>query len=419
MEENSIVIPFDIEELKIGFFERVFKKITLLSKKVIRRIIDIFIALIGIICIIPITILVLLGKLINRDFTNVFYAEKRMGKNGRIFKMYKFNLVKNVEQTKFFEKTSIDEFPQFFNILMGDMTLVGPRPYKLEDKEKMGTYFKYISQLKPGLTGVYQISGKTQMSFFDRMDMDLRYFYNRRFWTDIKILLITLFITSKRKDVGKFADYTYTTLKDAITIILKRTIDIIGALVGITILIPLTIIVWIVNFVSGDRGPLIYSQERIGRYGKHFKMYKFRSMVVNAEEKLKKMLAEDEDIRKEFEENRKLKHDPRITKIGNILRKTSLDEFPQFINVLKGEMSLVGPRAVIDDEIELFGENKQLVLSAKPGITGYWAANGRSDTSYAERVEMESYYAKNISIHLDIEILLKTVVSVIKKEGAV
>ena len=283
----------------------------------------------------------------------------------------------------------------------------------------MGTYFNYISQLKPGLTGVYQICGKTKMSFYDRMDMDTRYFYNRRFWTDMKILLITLFITARRKQVVKFADYTYTTIKDVITIFLKRIIDICGALVGIAILIPLTAIVWIVNFISGDRGPLFYSQERIGRFGKHFKMYKFRSMVVNAEEKLQKMLEEDEKLRKEFEATRKLKHDPRITKIGNFLRKTSLDEFPQFVNVLKGEMSLVGPRAVIDGEIELFGENKQVVLSVKPGVTGYWASHGRSGTSYEERVEMESYYAKNISIGLDIEILFKTVWSVIKKEGAV
>ena len=148
-------------------------------------------------------------------------------------------------------------------------------------------------------------------------------------------------------------------------------------------------------------------------------MYKFRSMVVGAEEKLKTMLEQDEELRKEFEETRKLKNDPRITKIGKFLRKTSLDEFPQFINVLKGEMSLVGPRAVIDGEIELFGEHREEVLSVKPGITGYWAANGRSDTSYEERVKLETYYANNMSILLDIEILFKTVISVLKKEGAI
>ena len=117
--------------------------------------------------------------------------------------------------------------------------------------------------------------------------------------------------------------------------------------------------------------------------------------------------------------NRKLKNDPRITKIGKILRKTSIDEFPQFINVLKGEMSLVGPRAVIDGEIEKFGIYKKDILSVKPGITGYWAANGRSSTSYDERVFLEYKYVENFSIFMDVKILIKTVVSVLKKEGAV
>ena len=121
----------------------------------------------------------------------------------------------------------------------------------------------------------------------------------------------------------------------------KRIMDIIGSLVGITILIPLTVIVKIVNVLNKDYGPIFYSHERIGINGKHFKMYKFRSMCMDSQEKLEKILAEDEEARKEWEETMKLKDDPRITPIGKILRKTSLDEFPQFINVLKGEMSLV------------------------------------------------------------------------------
>ena len=165
--------------------------------------------------------------------------------------------------------------------------------------------------------------------------------------------------------------------------------------------------------------PLFYSQKRIGKNGKYFKMYKFRTMVVDADKKLEEMLKNNEELRIEFEQTRKLKNDPRITKIGSILRKTSLDEFPQFINVLKGEMSLVGPRAVIDGEIDMFGIHKQEVLSVKPGITGYWAANGRSDTTYDERVAMETYYARNMSLSLDIKIICKTVISVLKKEGAV
>ena len=208
-------------------------------------------------------------------------------------------------------------------------------------------------------------------------------------------------------------------LVKTINLVTKRIIDILGAIVGILLLVPLTIVVAIVNFVNGDRGPIFYFQERIGKDGEKFKIYKFRTMVVDAQERLEKLLAENEEVRKEWEENRKLKNDPRITKIGNILRKTSLDEFPQFVNVLMGTMSLVGPRAVIEDELEKFGEQKDKILSVKPGITGYWAANGRSDTSYEERVEMESTYVDEFSVWLDIKLLFKTVWSVVKKEGAV
>lgn len=199
----------------------------------------------------------------------------------------------------------------------------------------------------------------------------------------------------------------------------KRIMDICGAIVGIAILIPLTFVVKIVNILNKDYGPLFYSHERLGKNGKHFKMYKFRSMCMNSQEILEKLLKEDEEARKEWEEHRKLNDDPRITKIGKVLRKTSLDEFPQFLNVLKGEMSLVGPRAVIDGEIDKFGDFKDAVLSVKPGVTGYWATHGRSETSYEERVEMEFYYVSNNSIFMDIGILLKTVISVIKKEGAI
>lgn len=205
----------------------------------------------------------------------------------------------------------------------------------------------------------------------------------------------------------------------ALNLSTKRIIDIIGSLVGIILLVPITLMVAILNLKNKDDGPLFYSHTRIGKNGKLFKMYKFRTMVVDADKKLAEMLEKDEELRKEWEENRKLKKDPRITKIGGFLRKTSLDEFPQFLNVLKGEMSLVGPRAVVRDEIEKFGIYKDDVLSVKPGITGYWTANGRSNTTYEERVQMEYKYVDNFSIFMDIKILLKTVISVVKKEGAI
>lgn len=204
-----------------------------------------------------------------------------------------------------------------------------------------------------------------------------------------------------------------------INLVVKRIIDIIGAIVGIILLVPITVGIYIANLISGDKGKLFYSHKRIGKDGKYFKMYKFRSMCMDADEKLKELLENDEEARKEWNENQKLQNDPRITKVGKFIRKTSIDEFPQFINVLKGEMSLVGPRAVVDGEIEKFGIYKKDVLSVKPGITGYWAANGRSDTNYEERVFMEEKYVREFSIIMDIKILFKTVMSVIKKEGAV
>ena len=213
----------------------------------------------------------------------------------------------------------------------------------------------------------------------------------------------------KEKIKGKHITYRFV----------KRLIDILGGVVGIVLLVPITLCVYLARkILKEDDGPLFYEQLRIGKNGKKFRLYKFRSMCIDADKKLKKYLEQNEEARKEFEENQKLKDDPRITKIGNFLRKTSLDEFPQMINILKGEMSFIGPRPVVDGEIEKYGANKNKFLSVKPGLTGYWQVNGRSNTTYAERIDMELYYVDNQSLWLDIKIFFKTFISVIKKEGA-
>lgn len=155
-------------------------------------------------------------------------------------------------------------------------------------------------------------------------------------------------------------------LKERKDAILKRCMDILGSIIGIIALIPLTIIIGIANFALGDRGPMFYIQDRIGKNGKTFKMYKFRSMVVDADEKLQRYLEENEDARKEYSQYKKLKHDPRVTKTGKFLRKTSLDELPQFINVLKGEMSLVGPRPYLPREKEEIGIEYSTIIKVKP-----------------------------------------------------
>ncbi len=393
------------------------KTISILTKFLI-RLVDIIGAIVGIIILIPLSIYVLINRIkIGEKNGPLFYTQKRIGKNGKIFRMYKLN-----------SGPVFSEFPQFINVLLGQMTLVGPRPYMSNEKDKMEKYFNIITKVKPGLTGVYQISGKRRITFEERLDLDLNYLLNKSMKLNIKILLITILVTVRKNRREHFNELMYYQIPketigeiviQKINLFFKRIIDIIGSIIGIIALIPLTLVVWIINIIAKESGPVFYSHERIGKNGKKFKMYKFRSMVVDAEEKLKQMLEEDENLKKEFEETRKLQNDPRITRIGKILRKTSLDEFPQFINVLKGEMSIVGPRAVVDDEIDLFGDKKDKFLSVKPGITGYWAANGRSNTTYEERVEMEVYYAENMSLWLDIKILFKTIISVIKREGAV
>ncbi|AZB44999.1 sugar transferase [Bacillus sp. FJAT-42376] len=193
--------------------------------------------------------------------------------------------------------------------------------------------------------------------------------------------------------------------------------DITGSLIGLIVAIPIFIVIILFYQLKENKGPIFFSQNRIGRNGKKFKIYKFRSMVVDAEEKLKSNLTLYE---KYIRNNYKLEpnEDPRITKLGLFLRKTSLDEIPQLLNVLKGEMSLVGPRPVVEEELQEYQEQTSLFLSVKPGVTGYWQTCGRSNVSYPERVNIELYYVFNKSIKLDVVILIKTVFVVVLRRGA-
>ena len=199
----------------------------------------------------------------------------------------------------------------------------------------------------------------------------------------------------------------------------KRITDIIGALVGCIILLPLTLCIWVANMIAKDNGPVFYVQKRIGRNGKSFKMYKYRSMVVNADQKLKRYLLDNPEANEEFIKYRKLKDDPRITVVGKFIRKTSLDEFPQFINVLKGEMSLVGPRPYLPREKRAMGKAYKEIIKVKPGLTGPWQVNGRSETSLVERLEIDVEYSKNCSMKHDIKYFLWTFKKILKKEGAI
>ena len=207
-------------------------------------------------------------------------------------------------------------------------------------------------------------------------------------------------------------------IKRKIYTITKRIIDIVASIIGVILLVPLTAIIWIANLFVKDSGPVFYTQERIGKDGKLFKLYKYRSMVVNADDKLAKYLAENEEARKEYKKYKKLKNDPRITFIGKFIRKTSIDEFPQFINVLKGDMSLVGPRPYLPREIEDMGESYNEIVKVKPGLTGLWQVNGRSDTTFDLRTQIDTDYVRRRSMILDTKIFIRTFLKVFVKEGA-
>lgn len=196
--------------------------------------------------------------------------------------------------------------------------------------------------------------------------------------------------------------------------IVKRILSILCSVISIIVLSPLFIIISLAVKIS-SKGSVFFIHERIGFQGKKFKLIKFRTMVDNAEDMIASFNPEQ---KKEWEENFKLKDDPRITKIGKFLRKTSLDELPQLINILKGDMSFVGPRPIVEDELSWYGDNKEKLLSVKPGLTGWWAVNGRSDVPYPERCDFELYYVDRVSFGFDLLILVKTLGAIVRKDGA-
>jgi len=209
-----------------------------------------------------------------------------------------------------------------------------------------------------------------------------------------------------------------TKLKKYLTIIFVRIIDILGGLVGCMFIMPIMFAVIINNIKDRDFGPIFFVQERIGKNGKLFRMYKFRTMIKDADKKLEEILQKDEKARMEYKKYKKLKNDPRITKFGEFLRKTSLDEFPQFVNVLKGEMSLVGPRPYLPKEKEDMGEYYKYIIQHKPGITGYWQISGRNDVAFENRIDMDFKYHYKKSLKNDIKILLITTLVTIRRKGA-
>ncbi len=197
-------------------------------------------------------------------------------------------------------------------------------------------------------------------------------------------------------------------MKESIYNVFKRFIDIICAVIGCLLLVPISLLIKVSYLINKDFDSIFFTQERIGKNGQLFKFYKFRTMVPNADEILYKTLEIDKVAAAEYSKNKKLKHDPRITKVGKILRKTSIDELPQLINILKGEMSLIGNRPYLPREKKDMGEYYNDIIKTKPGLTGYWQVNGRSSKTFEERLKLESYYSLHKSFKLDVKIFLKT-----------
>ena len=244
----------------------------------------------------------------------------------------------------------------------------------------------------------------------------IKYFYKKIKNHEISFIRKVEQVNKDKKEIVKVKEKFF--LRVLIHNIVKRTIDIFAGLIGIIILIPLTIIVFVLNRLNEEDGPVFYIQERIGKNGKIFKMLKYRSMCVDADDRLKEFLEENEDICEEFYIYRKIKNDPRVTKLGKFLRKTSLDEFPQFINVLIGDMSLVGPRPYLEREKEDMGEYYNIVIKDKPGITGLWQISGRSDVTFDDRLKMDLEYNSTKSLFKDFYIIIKTAINVVNKKGA-
>lgn len=226
-------------------------------------------------------------------------------------------------------------------------------------------------------------------------------------------------VNENRNDGGAIVlDYSKINSKKIVYRIIKRIFDLIVSIIGMALLLPIVLIVKIAYVLSGDFNSIFFTQKRIGLNGKEFTFYKFRTMIPNADAALEKLLKEDPARNEEYKINKKLKDDPRITKVGNVLRKTSLDELPQVFNIFLGEMACIGNRPYLPREKNDMGTYYNTIVSTKPGLTGYWQVHGRNDVTFERRLELEKYYSEHCGLKMDIGIFFKTFKVVFFGRGA-
>ena len=327
--------------------------------RIIKRIFDLIVSIIGMALLLPIVLIVKIAYVLSGDFNSIFFTQKRIGLNGKEFTFYKFRtMIPNADAAlekllkedparneeykinkklkddpritkvgNVLRKTSLDELPQVFNIFLGEMACIGNRPYLPREKNDMGTYYNTIVSTKPGLTGYWEISLLSNNS-------PQKFLKGSHKMTTIESIALEQENNDKLTKVLSISEEKVAhKIKKAIYYTTKKIFDIICALIGCLMLIPVSIITKISYLLTGDKEPIFFTQKRIGKNGKEFNFYKFRTMIPNADEELKRILKEDKELAKEYKENKKMKHDPRITKMGGFLRKSSLDELPQFIKV--------------------------------------------------------------------------------------
>lgn len=201
-------------------------------------------------------------------------------------------------------------------------------------------------------------------------------------------------------------------MKEFLYELAKRILDIVLGLIGLILLVPLTIVIWCANCLSKDNGPIFFMQERIGKNGKIYKLYKYRSMVTDADNKLTEYLLENEKAMLEYKKYKKLKNDPRVTKVGKFIRKYCIDEFPQFINVVIGQMSIVGPRPYLPREIKDMDKTYDDIIKIKPGLTGLWQIDRKNNPTFQDRLKIDKKYIEKRNILLDAKIFFKTFIKI-------